>query len=571
MNNLRLANLHIKNFRKIENLTINFSEGISLIVGENNCGKTAIIDALRLILFSGNDYSSLRINEDDFRRSSNILPIEISCEFTDLSEEEEAYYIECLVPTSDSTFDMCINLRATLNKKTLKPNIKVWGGMTEGGAVPSNLRDKFNCVYLQPLRDPSLGLRPGVNSQISHLLKSITSLEEEEEFVQMAKTANEGIHSLEPITKAQGKVDEQFVSITGEEMAQKTSLIFIEPTFSRIIAGLQTEIDDMPFLLNGLGYNNLIFTSITLGAFDVNRDDFFKAILIEEPEAHLHPQLQVLLFRYLVNVVKEKKIKNLQIIVTSHSPILASQASINSVISVSENDKIVSCMSVSSIQFEDEKIKKKLERYLDATRAELFFARKIIMVEGISEALLMPILAKICKGDLKESGVTIINTNGLNFNAFIPLFKKDGLPMKVAIISDGDPSKDSDDISYTARGLESVVDECPNMHVGINKITFEHELACSKELLPYMLEAFKSMHKKLGAELEKQLDLINGDINFNAESFFSKFVESKSSKGIFAQELAAILEDNMGEIPKNAVPKYISDTFVFLGVIENEI
>lgn len=570
MNNLRLANLHIKNFRKIENLTINFSEGISLIVGENNCGKTAIIDALRLILFSGNDYSSLRINEDDFRRSSNILPIEISCEFTDLSEEEEAYYIECLVPTSDSTFDMCINLRATLNKKTLKPNIKVWGGMTEGGAVPSNLRDKFNCVYLQPLRDPSLGLRPGVNSQISHLLKSITSLEEEE-FVQMAKTANEGIHSLEPITKAQGKVDEQFVSITGEEMAQKTSLIFIEPTFSRIIAGLQTEIDDMPFLLNGLGYNNLIFTSITLGAFDVNRDDFFKAILIEEPEAHLHPQLQVLLFRYLVNVVKEKKIKNLQIIVTSHSPILASQASINSVISVSENDKIVSCMSVSSIQFEDEKIKKKLERYLDATRAELFFARKIIMVEGISEALLMPILAKICKGDLKESGVTIINTNGLNFNAFIPLFKKDGLPMKVAIISDGDPSKDSDDISYTARGLESVVDECPNMHVGINKITFEHELACSKELLPYMLEAFKSMHKKLGAELEKQLDLINGDINFNAESFFSKFVESKSSKGIFAQELAAILEDNMGEIPKNAVPKYISDTFVFLGVIENEI
>ena len=105
---MRLANLHIKNFRKIENLTINFSEGISLIVGENNCGKTAIIDALRLILFSGNDYSSLRINEDDFRRSSNILPIELSCKFTDLSEEEEAYYIECLVPTSDSTFDMWI-------------------------------------------------------------------------------------------------------------------------------------------------------------------------------------------------------------------------------------------------------------------------------------------------------------------------------------------------------------------------------------------------------------------------------------------------------------------------------
>ena len=173
------------------------------------------------------------------------------------------------------------------------------------------------------------------------------------------------------------------------ELTQKTELIFTEPTFRRIIAGLQPEIEGLPFALNGLGYNNLIFTSTTLGTLRRSPQFSFRSILVEEPEAHLHPQLQMLLLKHLADVASNHEGNEVQVIASSHSPILASQAPIDSVVSVHEIDGKVSTVSVCSITIDD-KIKKKLQRYLDATRGELFFARRILMVEGIAEAPAAP-------------------------------------------------------------------------------------------------------------------------------------------------------------------------------------
>ena len=72
---MRLRELHIKNFRKIQDLTIIFPPGLAVIVGENNSGKTAIIDALRLMLFSSRDFDALRLNEDDFRTGTDYAPL----------------------------------------------------------------------------------------------------------------------------------------------------------------------------------------------------------------------------------------------------------------------------------------------------------------------------------------------------------------------------------------------------------------------------------------------------------------------------------------------------------------
>ena len=154
----------------------------------------------------------------------------------------------------------------------------------------------------------------------------------------------------------------------------------------------------------------------------------------------------------------------MQVIASSHSPILASQAPIDSVVSVHEVGGKVSAVSVCSIAIDD-KVKKKLQRYLDATRGELFFARRILMVEGIAEALLLPVLAKIAGGNLKESAVTVLNADGINFNAFIPLFGTERLRVPVVILTDGDAKESGGEMSATASHLREQAPGIPNLNV----------------------------------------------------------------------------------------------------------
>ena len=535
-----LRELQIRNFRKIEELTVEFPRGLTVLVGENNSGKTTIIDALRLMLFSSRDFDSLRLTEDDFRSGTDYAPIEMSCRFADLSEEDEVHFQECLVDLGGGEFEIQVNARVEFNKTTNRNNVKMWGGETEGGSLPSNHYDRIAAIYLQPLRDPERGLRPGQHSQVSRLIDCLATEEQRTDFEVIAKEVNEKIRVLEPVEKARGDINSQMAAIAGSELAQKTELTFTDPTFRRIIAGLQPEIENLPFSLNGLGYNNLVFASATLGTLRRSEQFSFRSILVEEPEAHLHPQLQMLFLRHLANVAQDTEGNDVQVIASSHSPILASQAPIDSIVSVHDIDGKVTAVSVCAIDIEN-KLKKKLQRYLDATRGELFFGRRILMVEGIAEALLLPVLSKFAGGSLKDSAVAILNADGINFNAFIPLLGENKIGIPVAILTDGDADKVGGEKSSTAAGLKNREANATNLKVEMSEITFEHELARSDALLPHMLTAFKELHPRIGATLESALAEIPSTEG-KATEFLRVFLEKKVSKGRFAQELAEILE-----------------------------
>ena len=271
-----------------------------------------------------------------------------------------------------------------------------------------------------------------------------------------------------------------------------------------------------------------------------------------------------------MNAAADTEGNPVQVLVSTHSPILASQAPIDSVISVHESDGQVTGVSLCSIDY-DEALKKKLQRFLDATRAELFFARRILMVEGIAEGLLLPVLAQIAGGSLRDSSVTVLNADGINFNAFIPLLGSDRLGLSVAILTDGDDANRTGMPSAAATGLKVKEAEIPNLRVEFGEITFEHELARSAALLPYMLTAFRTLRPAIGAKLDTQISELSTD-DEKADAFLDEFLRSKTSKGEFSQELAGLLEESLfnpetGAFPDDCVPKYICDALEFLGVI----
>jgi len=186
------------------------------------------------------------------------------------------------------------------------------------------------------------------------------------------------------------------------------------------------------------------------------------------------------------------------------------------------------------------------------------------MVEGIAEALLIPELARIAGGDLKEAAVTVLNVDGINFNAFIPLFGENKLKTPVVILTDGDAGKIGDPPTATAQVLKGYEKYVSNLKVNLSEITFEHELARSGILLSHMQKAFRTLHPTIGPTLDKLIEKLESN-DAKADAFYKIFKDTKTSKGLFAQELAYCLEEVHNNL--NAVPEYILDGLKFLNVI----
>lgn len=569
-----LASLTISNFRRIKHASIEFVPGLNIIVGPNNIGKTAVVDALRSLL-SGTDDPYPRFSVDDLHLPKVGAATGDVCFdyiFRDLSLDDEADFLHGL--KADETGKTEAHLRVTYGDADASGRLRSRKvcGVHHDIAMTSTMLENLRSVYLQPLRDAELGLRPSRTSQLSRLLHLLSDENGKAEIAEKLAQLDTEIKELKAIVETQKAITGRHNSMLGNQLAQMLAVELSGSDFTKLASRLSLLVDNFEIERNGLGYNNLIYMAVVLSELAKNADSAYRSLIVEEPEAHLHPQLQAVLLRYLSDIKVSEGERPVQVFVTSHSPNFASIADLNAVECLVETDTGVDVFHPRSVKFAKGK-KEKLKRYLDVTRAELFFARRVIFVEGAAELMMINLLAKNMGYDLRNHGVSLISVEGLNFDSFMPLFGETAIKIPVAVITDADPftvdadgktqphypsETESITISSNTDSMKAREDVFTKVFYG--QKTFEYDFALHESNRMAMLAALKELHPQIGADLENALASKTDDRE-KAEALFTGMFErpkgkTNVQKGAFAQALAAQIEDNSLKIE---TPTYIRD------------
>jgi putative ATP-dependent endonuclease of OLD family len=583
-----LLKLSICNFRKLKSVEITFEPGLNILVGPNNVGKTTVIDALRALL-NNQDEPSPRLTEDDIYRPKGGTAagaIEFHYVFDGLTPDDEADFLPALVPNTQGELEAHIHVRySDPDKSTGRLRAKRWSGLHEENTVSTEMMEDLRGVYLPPLRDAALGLRPSRSSQLARLLHILADDAGKLGIDGALKKLDEELKEHPPLLNVQAAITDQHSGMVGAQLAQALKVGLSASDFKRFSSRLSLMVDTFEIEQNGLGFNNLIFMAVVLSELARNQESAYRGLIVEEPEAHLHPQLQAVLLRYLENIKAMKATEAetpedtatngqadqakcnglastspddlpVQVFVTSHSSNFASIAKLSSLICLIETDEGTTSFLPRSVLFGKGK-REKLERYLDVTRAELFFARRIIFVEGAAELMLVSVFAQKCGHSLRDHAVSLISVEGLNFDCFLPLFGKGKICIPVAVITDADPSEevggktqalylksgDTVPVSDNTQAMLKLTDEFVGVFHGLK--TLEYDLALYESNRTAILKTLKLLHPRIGIEVETSVMAATDDAA-KAKALFSGMFERSSgnvSKGRFGQALAQELSD----------------------------
>lgn len=580
-----LGKIHIENFRRYKTVDVEFQQGLNLLVGENDSGKSTIIDAIKLVTGThSNDWN--RLTKEDFHTdgTSRATELKIVCTFYDLSPEEASAFLEWL-SISGGKYYLKLTLIGRRKEKSnslsdVYYDVKA-GEDEESGMISGEAKNKLKVTYLKALRDAEYELASRRGSRLSQILGAHEIFQENEDKE----------HPLvETMDKANVEVKDYFENGDGKEIADTINVDYLQefsllnnPLSSKFgitpndLGRILEKLELLGFSIKngsnlGLGSNNLLFIAAELLLLKKGSGYLgLKLSLIEEIEAHLHPQSQL----NLIDFLNKESIKlGFQTIITTHSNSLASKASLNNLLlckggEVHSLRKGETLLAAGDYEF--------LRRFLDDTKANLFFAHSVIIVEGDAENLLIPAFANYIGYPLHKYGISIVNVGSTALLRYAKIFQKTdgkGIGIRVSCITDRDiPPKEAGEYRYevkkrktglleqvsllsdsrkteedfTAAQIKDVVDqkkakfEGGDVKVYLAKVwTLEFEIAKSclrKEMHMAVQLALKT------DDLEKEITReIWADVTKKVEGDFAKWKDESKSDSAIAVEIYAPLE-----------------------------
>jgi putative ATP-dependent endonuclease of the OLD family len=566
---MHLSQLEVKGFRGIESISLELREGVNILIGENNTCKTALIDALRLCLGISSERRDLYVQPEDFYIGGDgerADVIELNLTFSNPTQDEMGVYVEMLAISDDGTPQINLHVQFSLIGDRIRR--KTWGGANEGQEIPYPVLELFYFTHLGALRDATRDLSPTRANRLSQLfLKLVAAEEDRTKYASSINTLVRGAADWKKLLEGAGtKIRSHLDKMVLKGQPSDVDIEFVDATFKQIAEGLRmyiprpdpTKGEETEFektfperprfniSQNSLGYNNLLYIATVLGDLLERRAQepyAFIALFVEEPEAHLHPHWQNTLFKYIQSIQG----KNIQVLVTSHSPTITAKSDIESLVVMTVGQAGLASTPLRNLGLPDLE-KRHLQRFLDVTKCQLFFARGVILVEGISEALLMPAFASALgdEFDLDKNAIEVVNIGGVAFEPFALLFNnadsKRRLPVPCSILTDDDRNEGS---TISARAEKAQQLKGGMLRVYLAEKTFEYELY---KVNPKLVnDTYAAMHPNT--------DFNNGSREARAAAFVEK-IKQNDDKALFAQRLAQSL--NATEAAKGfVVPEYI--------------